>query len=70
MPCCASLVNMRIPATAASIAIQGDGFYVNVSSMSSPADFTGELLRVADHLTIASDPLDESTWFDGTDAIP
>ena len=54
-----------------TVVVRGSGYEVAVIS---PNDVVGvdeqEVLRIAEGLVLAADPLDESTWFDGTVAIP
>lgn len=57
-------------ATGAGITIQGRGWYLSISAVTVDPDFVDELTRVAEGVQPASNPLDKSTWFDGTIAIP
>jgi hypothetical protein len=53
-----------------SLWIKGNGYWIAVDAVTADPDFTTELVRIAQHLTLASNPLDVSTWFDGNSAIP
>jgi hypothetical protein len=55
---------------AAGVYLKGNGFDLRVESVGAAQGFEAELKRIAEDLTLASSPLDESTWFDGTVAIP
>ncbi len=54
-----------------TVVIRGTGYEVALMA-ANPLVGTDEqeLLRIAEGLELAPDPLDESTWFDGTVAIP
>ena len=45
------------------------GFYVSIGDQPRTPDLD-ELIRIAENLTIAPDPMDPATWFDAQDALP
>lgn len=47
-----------------------EGFRVWVGGGTSPSISSAEMIRIAENLTVAPDPLDISTWFDAQDALP
>jgi hypothetical protein len=55
-----------LSADRSTLTVQGDGFELRVQSRGA----SDKLLQIAKGLRLASDPLDETTWFDGVDAIP
>jgi hypothetical protein len=58
------------PSTWSGVFIKGEGFWIGIEAVAADPDFTTELVRVAQHLTLAPNPLNVSTWFDGNAAIP
>ena len=58
------------PSTWSGVFIKGNGFWISIEAVAADPSFTTELVRIAQHLTLAPNPLDVSTWFDGNSAIP
>jgi hypothetical protein len=56
--------------TASGIHIRWEGYELRIEGITAGPGFEAEIKKIAEGLELAANPADESTWFDGTVAIP